>query len=384
MRLLHVTPYYKEAWAYGGIPRVATALCEALAARGHVMTVYTTDVRDATRRRPNGAVLAAPFEHEVDGVRVVEFSNLSNRAAYHLQAYAPLGLTRWLRAELGSFDVVHIHGHHHLLSVAAARACLDRHVPYVVQPNGTAPRIERRIALKWLFDRVLGSHVLRGAAAVIGVSEAERAQLRGVGVPESKIRIIGNPVEALENRGTARSRLVVYVGKITPRKQVDTLVDAMALLGDDVSLIIAGSDMGGLARVHARIAHHRLHERVRLMGLLRDEERAKLLSSADVLAYPGGNEVFGLVAFEAILCGAPVVVADDSGCGEVVRQIGGGLLVPPGDSERLAGAIEAILTNKSAWTTRIDAAGATIRSEYSKATIAERVERLYTTVLERR
>src|SRR5262249_23881140 len=46
LRILHVVPYYQLAWAYGGIPRVATTLTQGLARRGHQVTVYTTDACD--------------------------------------------------------------------------------------------------------------------------------------------------------------------------------------------------------------------------------------------------------------------------------------------------------------------------------------------------
>ena len=50
-----------------------------------------------------------------------------------------------------------------------------------------------------------------------------------------------------------------------------------------------------------------------------------------VLVYPSRDEIFGLVPLEALLCGTPVIVADDSGCGEVIQTVGGGQLVPVGD-----------------------------------------------------
>src|SRR6266481_4992845 len=50
LRILHVTPYFTDAWAYGGIPRLATSLARGLARRGHHVTVCTTDARDASSR----------------------------------------------------------------------------------------------------------------------------------------------------------------------------------------------------------------------------------------------------------------------------------------------------------------------------------------------
>ncbi len=55
MRILHVTPYWADAWAYGGIPRVAGALVRHQAGAGHRVTVCTTDAHSRDSRRPAAA-----------------------------------------------------------------------------------------------------------------------------------------------------------------------------------------------------------------------------------------------------------------------------------------------------------------------------------------
>ena len=71
------------------------------------------------------------------------------------------------RAAGAQFDIAHIHGHRHLLEVVAARWCRRHGVPYVSAPNGTAPRIERRQALKRVWDAMWGQRDLaaRGGGA---------------------------------------------------------------------------------------------------------------------------------------------------------------------------------------------------------------------------
>ena len=56
LRILHVVPYYDQAWAYGGIPRLVHTLTRGLVRQGHSVTVCTTDVCDATTRLPQRAV----------------------------------------------------------------------------------------------------------------------------------------------------------------------------------------------------------------------------------------------------------------------------------------------------------------------------------------
>ena len=104
LRILHVTPYYTDAWAYGGIPRLATSLVNGLARRGHQVTVCTTDARDNSTRLPSAARSRTP-----EGVEVRIFRNVSNALAYRLQFFVPLGLDRYLRRHAKSFDVAHLH-----------------------------------------------------------------------------------------------------------------------------------------------------------------------------------------------------------------------------------------------------------------------------------
>src|SRR2546430_16839136 len=98
MRILHVTPYYERAWAYGGIPRVVASLAHGQVRRGHEVTVATTDAYEAQHRLPGARRLGAwPAARSEDGVVERVFPNVSNALAYHLQFFVPVGLDAWLR-----------------------------------------------------------------------------------------------------------------------------------------------------------------------------------------------------------------------------------------------------------------------------------------------
>ncbi len=110
LRILHVTPYFTDAWAYGGIPRLATTLTTGLTRRGHHVTVCTTDACDRHSRLPTRPLAPAPSDIDVH-----VFRNWSNRLAYELQLFTPIGLGRYLADSGAQFDIAHIHGHRHLL-----------------------------------------------------------------------------------------------------------------------------------------------------------------------------------------------------------------------------------------------------------------------------
>ena len=390
LRILHVTPYFQDAWGYGGIPRIATTLTRELALRGHQVTVCTTDAADGERR-------SAPPKPEPGAPGAVDvrmFPNLSNRLAYHAQVFLPRGLSGYLSRHATCFDIAHLHACRNLPVSLAARQLSRARVPYVLAPNGTAPRIERRRAAKWVYDQMTGRGDLESASAVIAVSEAERRQLEQMGVPAGRIRLLVNPIDLDEHRapatrgafraahGVGSRPLVLYLGKLTPRKRVDVLLRAFALnVAPDARLAIAGNDMGTRRSLEHLSSELGLGDRVVFTGLLRGAARLEALADADVLVYPSADEVFGLVPLEALLTGTPVVVADDSGCGELIGQVGGGVVTPLGDADALAAAIRQVLAARDDWRRRASEAASVVRQRYGGPTVAAELDALYHDVL---
>jgi len=394
LRILHVTPYFSDAWAYGGIPRVVHTLAHELARRGHDVTVCTTDVCDAETRSPRcdgfGALWqSVPPTHTSDGLHVRVFRNVSNRLAYRLQFYSPIGLQRFMSVQARTFDLAHLHACRNLPGVIAASHLRHAGVPYVLTPNGTAPRIERRRVAKLVFDALGGHRVFTGAARLLAVTHVEAHQLRGLGADESSIRIVPNPIDlqefaTLPERGTFRHRhalgdapIVLFLGKLTPRKRLDVVVRAFHQIGDvDAQLVIAGNDMGAGQAARDLVGRLGVQSRVTFTGLLRNRERIEALVDAAVLVYPSQDEIFGIAALEALLCGTPVVVSDDSGCGEIVRAAGGGAVIPVGDVDACARAIRQALASPDE-SRRVAAGAANVRLGYNASTVVNGLERVY-------
>ncbi len=351
MRILHVTPSFHPAWAYGGMPRCAYEICRGLVEMGDEVTVWTTDVLDATRR-------CRPLEAEVDGIRVRRFRNLHNGVAYHGQLYLPLGILPVPWRHLDRFDIVHVHSHRHLLEAVVGAAARRQAIPYVFTGNGTVPPIERYVSLKRLLDRLGADTLLTGAATCVAVSQAEVPQYVAAGVAPERVRIVPNGVRLDEFRdlpargsfrrafGLGDGPLVVFVGKITPRKGVDVLLRALAAMPPSVRLVVAGNFMMPEAPIRALADSLRLTDRVIFTGLLLPDDRNAAFVDADVVAYPSTDEIFGLVAAEALMCETPVVVCDDSGCGELVRAADAGRAVPYGDAAALATALRTLLDDR--------------------------------------
>jgi glycosyltransferase involved in cell wall biosynthesis len=153
----------------------------------------------------------------------------------------------------------------------------------------------------------------------------------------------------LAGLGLSRAGYVVYVGGISPRKNVEVLLDAYARLsqdGDVPPLVLVGALDRGRARAFVprlmdTIGQMGLEEHVRLPGFVSDDALACLYTGALAMVSPSPVEGFGLPAVEAIACGAPTVLSDIPAHRETVGTAG--LLFDAHSAEQLAGQLARVL-----------------------------------------
>ena len=385
MRILHVTPYFAPAWAYGGPPRSVFELSRELVRRGHEVSILTTDALSATER-------ASPSTEVSEGIEVHRCRNLSNYLAWRAQLFLPKGTVSWLRRRISDFDIVHLHMFRTIQNVLAHRYTVRMGIPYVLSPRGSLPRIVRGKTTKALFDLLFGRALLRDAGRLVALSEAEAAQYGAFGVLPARTAVVPNGInaaayESLPAPGTFKTahgldgkRLVTYVGRLNRRKGLEHLLAAfrgLAQDGADLQLVLMGPDEAYEPKLRGTARKWGLTERVTFpgMGGLNDKQAAFV--DSEVVAYPAEHEPFGLVPFEALLCGRPVVVSDDSGCGDLVRQAHAGFAVPAGDVTALKRALEALLEDGSRAKDMAIRGRRFVLENLSWTRIAVQMERLY-------
>ena len=207
------------------------------------------------------------------------------------------------------------------------------------------------------------------ADGLIAANPDERADLIWrMGVPAEKVCTIPPGVDLKlfqpQPRAAARAQLqlheddlaVLFVGRIDPIKGIDTLVDAAGLIIQQGQLtrppvfVIVGGDLddagdpiGPLATVAAEIRERGLNPHFRLLGSWPQNQLPVAYSAADVVAVPSRYESFGLVAVEALACGAPVVASRAGGLRFTIDEGVSGLLVKPQSSQALADGLSAVL-----------------------------------------
>lgn len=372
MRILHVTPYYTEAWAYGGIPRVVDALVHAQRKLGHKVSIWTTDTAGPGSR----ACRAAEVSDEI-----YLATNLSNRAAFRHQLFLPVDGWRTLKLWVEGADLVHIHGHRHGPELLAAYFAYVCRRPLVLQPNGTGTMAGGKRRLKRLVDGAGLSRVLRSAPRVVAVSEWEARELVCHGVARERISIVPNPLRlpALPPKAPSSKRSVVaYLGQFTTAKRLGDLVAAAGMLKTEkVEIVLAG---GTDEELNALVQSSCSHSNVRAVGVLRGDERFEFLAAASLVVYATESEAFGLVPFEALSVGTPVVVGQNTGAAEWCGAFDGAAVVPTRSPAVLARTIDRVLTARESWKGRAMAQRSKVEAAFSPLRIAEQMNEVYATV----
>ena len=156
MHILHVTPYYKPAYAFGGVVRSVEGMATALAARGHQVTVLTTDALDQ-KRRHSGA-----HDEIIDGLRVLRQTEPFALAARQSQlVHSAQHATQSAMSILPSVDVVHLHEFRTVENLLVTPVAQSLNVPIVLSPHGTLNLSTGRGFLKSAWDRLARARASR-------------------------------------------------------------------------------------------------------------------------------------------------------------------------------------------------------------------------------
>lgn len=192
------------------------------------------------------------------------------------------------------------------------------------------------------------------ADLILTVSEHSRQDvIREMQVPEERVTAVPNGVSAAyrpeENAGKADPRVILYVGRFDPYKNVEGLIRIFARvrqqMQEDVRLRIIGSPDPRYPEPRRLAEELGVGDRVDWSGYADEDALAGAYHEADVFVLPSRYEGFGLTVLEAMASGAPVVCSNVSSLPEVAGDAA--LLADPGDEEGFAQAVRRVLEDKS-------------------------------------
>ena len=343
-----------------------------------------------------------------EGVRVVHLAAgpqapmARERVFEHLDEFVD-GVEAF-RADAGAeYDLIHAH---YWLSGAAGLALRARWGAPLVQMFHTLGRLKNGASRDGA-DRepdvriAEETRIVAAADRLIAATVVERAHLvEHYGAEASRIAVIPCGVDtelfAPGDQATARAALglgddphVLYVGRQTPIKGLETLLDAMARLragGSRARLSIVGGDTdepldGHEAALRERLARLDLASAVTFVGALPQDSLPAWYVAADATVLPSYYESFGMVALEAMACGSPVVASRGGGLQTTVRDRVTGLLVPDHDPVSLADALGRLLGDEDLrW--RLGREGVRWAAQHRWPCVAEAVCREYAALVE--
>jgi glycosyltransferase involved in cell wall biosynthesis len=242
----------------------------------------------------------------------------------------------WLREHLRDYDLIHVHALFSYVSTTAMSVARREGFPYVSRPLGQLGRwpLRQSAGRKKLYLALVEAANLRGAAAVHFTSAMEQTEaadlrlpLRGVVIPHGIVlpALIPEAKARLRARLSlpATQKLLLFLGRLHPKKGLDLLLPAFAGLRDkSITLIVAGE-----GEVEVLIQKYQLESQVVRTGFVAGEEKQLLLQGADLLVLPSRHENFGLVVLEALAAGTPVLVSDRVALAPEVKKFGLGGVV---------------------------------------------------------
>ena len=360
MRILNVTQTYAPFLEFGGPPVKVRALSEALARRGHQITVLTADWgfenRLGTALECSGAE-RSPFGWRWEQERV-QAIYLPTWLRYRALSWNPAA-NRFLRARLRNFEVAHIFGLYDFLGPAAATHCRRLGIPYVVEPIGMFLPILRSLRRKRMYHFLWGRKMLERARFLIATSDQEVEELASAGLPRERIVLRRNGVDEAPAAGPPgefrrrhgiplEAKLVLFLGRLSQKKSPDLLLRAFAKLplgsiGASPHLAFVGPDEEGMrARLMEMARGCGIASRVHFPGALFDNAKWAAYRDSDVFVLPSQNENFGNTAAEAAAAGTPVVVTRECGIAPLLE--GRAALVVSHDMDAISGAIRRVLS----------------------------------------
>ena len=277
-----------------------------------------------------------------------------------------------------------VHSSHPLLipTRSAAQAITIHDLDFLEHPESTTAEIRRD------YPRFARDHAQRAGAILTSSQHTADAIAERLEVTAERVTVCpaGPPRWTAGPRHQPRRAdgYILFVGTLTPRKNLGTLLDAYERLvigrADVPPLKVAGAETPAAKPWLERIGRPPLANRVEYVGYVPDGDRRALFEGASVLVLPSWNEGFGLPVLEAMALGVPVVASDRGALPEVLG--GAGVLIDPGSADGLADALERVLSD-TALASACVAAGLDRSSAWSWTAAAERVRTMYETAIAR-
>jgi len=280
----------------------------------------------------------------------------------------------------GSHDVVHSQSPLLIPATRAAQVVTVHDLDFLRHPDQMSAEIRRD------YPALARSHAARAHGVIVSSQYAADEVTRELNLDPSRVHVCppGRPDWAdgvRQRRIGARGKHILFMGTLSLRKNVGTLLEAYArlrtTLADAPPLVLAGHRTPASARWEARCEQPPLKGHVTITGYVDSARKNDLYADALMLVLPSYEEGFGLPVLEAMACGVPVIVSSRGSLPEVAGPAAAP--IDPDDADGFARAMRALLEGDA---TAAGERGVAQAAQYSWPACAAAARRAYQSAIE--
>jgi glycosyltransferase involved in cell wall biosynthesis len=295
----------------------------------------------------------------------------------------------WLRFLLVPFFLVHtltiirnagdydlIHANWTLSGLCVWLGQFIHHKNFVVTVQGSDIfQAGKSKLIRWITKKMLIS-----PKRIIALSTQLEKELTQWGIPASHIIVIPNGVNINQFKPTdlPRNPIILYVGSMVESKGVHHLLEAFAqFVVDDPNYQLTFIGDGSLKNVlQERSKKLGISEKVNFLGSLPNDQVRNWMQQAKLFVLPSLSEGLGVVLLEAMACGTPCIGCSIGGIPDIITPEVG-LLVPPGDIERITSALREIISDEKLWLKMSVNARRRIEENFSWQMVGDEINQVY-------
>jgi len=384
VKVLMVIPYL--APSYGGTSKVVIELANSLGQMNQSVDVVTTTASGTERLD----VMTGDWV-EQNNIRVRYFPTW-----YRNDLIFSPALLLWLSRHLKEYDVVHTHTLFSPLITLVHRLCRWNKVPYIITPHGMLQpwALAYKGRKKRVYYQALEKVDLQLASAVHVLASSEVEDVHSLGIKQS-LRVpngihpddfVSPPApEAFYHHfpQTRNQRLILFLGRIDPKKGLDLLAQAFSQVRacvPDAHLVVAGPDsIGFMPTVQNYFAQAKCLDAVTFTGMLTGELKQAALAAATAYVAPSYSEGFSMSVLEGMASGLPCVIT--TGCNFPEAATHSAAKVVDIDASAIGGALVECLQESTAKTLG-DRAKAFILQHYTWEQSAKKLIQAYSSILQ--
>lgn len=288
-----------------------------------------------------------PTQEIINGVAVTRHKPIGEYMSFTI---TPSFVSAVSNAE---FDILHSHSYRGFMSEVASRLCDRQEKPFVLHAHGTFTGYKRiaktnDISYK-LYDTITRKKCVKKADAVIVSSEQEFEEAVEFGIKREKLSIIPAGKDINRYRTIPRDPpddhiRLLFVGRISRNRNVETLIQSLANLPDEVRLRIVGGEakssellQGGYVQELRNLGKKLgVQSRVEFVGPKYNDELIREYRTAHIFVYPSAYENFGQTMLEAAAAELPIIATPEGVASDLVRNAKTGYLVNYDDPDMIS------------------------------------------------